>query len=129
MLSQALRRFSENNISNVEFVRGDVSALPFFNETFDIVMSMNGFHVFPNKETAFYETARVLKKGGILCGCFYIRGRFRPTDFLVNSIMARKGWFTPPFYTKEELTAQFKRYYSKVEVYNIKAEAYFRCVK
>lgn len=30
-------------------------------ETYDIVVSMNGFHAFPDKERAFRETWRVLK--------------------------------------------------------------------
>ena len=32
------------------------------NETFDMVLSMNGFHAFPDKDHAFQETWRVLKK-------------------------------------------------------------------
>jgi ubiquinone/menaquinone biosynthesis C-methylase UbiE len=46
-------------------MQGDVGNLKFSNETFDIVLSMNGFHAFPDKEKAFSETARVIKKGGI----------------------------------------------------------------
>ena len=32
--------------------------------SFDIVLSMNGFHAFPDKKKAFRETHRVLKPGG-----------------------------------------------------------------
>jgi SAM-dependent methyltransferase len=58
--------------------------LPYADEYFDIVLSMNGYHVFPNKERAFSETARALKHGGMLCGCCYIRGEFARNDFLIN---------------------------------------------
>ena len=53
------------NVRNVTFVQGDVGALPFEDESFDIVLSLNGFHAFPNKDAAFRETCRVLKPGGI----------------------------------------------------------------
>lgn len=39
-------------------------------ETYDIVVSMNGFHAFPDKERAFRETWRVLKNGGTFIACF-----------------------------------------------------------
>ena len=33
--------------------------------SYDIVMSMNGFHAFPDKKKALKETYRVLKKSGL----------------------------------------------------------------
>ena len=38
-------------------------------ESFDIVVSMNGFHAFPDKQKAFGETWRVLKPGGTFLIC------------------------------------------------------------
>jgi len=73
MLVQAQTRFIDFKIHNVKCVQGDVLNLPFESDSFDIIFSMNGFHAFPNKDIAFKETVRVLKKGGIFCGCFYIR--------------------------------------------------------
>lgn len=43
---------------------GDVSYLKMNDESYDIVVSMNGFHAFPDKKKAFQETWRVLKPGG-----------------------------------------------------------------
>jgi len=43
------------------------------NASFDIVLSLNGFHAFPDKEAAYRETYCVLKPGGIFCGCFCYR--------------------------------------------------------
>ena len=34
------------------------------NESVDTVVSMNGFHAFPDKQKAFHEIWRVLKPGG-----------------------------------------------------------------
>ena len=42
---------------------------------FDVIVSMNGFHAFPNKEAAFRETWRVLKPEGKFIAFFYIKGK------------------------------------------------------
>ena len=41
-----------------------MGALPLSDGSCDVVMSMNGFHAFPDKKKAFRETYRVLKPGG-----------------------------------------------------------------
>lgn len=129
MLLQARERFSASKLSNVTCIQGDVGDLNFGDETFDIVLSMNGFHAFPDKEKAFFETARVLKKDGIFCGCFYIKGQCKRTDFIVNVLLAKKGWFTPPFQSLEELRIKLLTMYSQVEIDNEKSMVYFKCVK
>lgn len=129
MLSQAQARFTQKRLPNIRCMQGDVGSLPFSDGTYDIVLSMNGFHAFPDKEKAFAETARVLKKGGIFCGCFYIRGECRRTDFVVNHILSKKGWFTPPFQTLPQLKQRLEQEYSVVELSHEKAMVYFRCVK
>jgi ubiquinone/menaquinone biosynthesis C-methylase UbiE len=129
MLSQAKKRFEDLKISNIKCVQGDVSNLPFETDSFDLILSMNGFHAFPNKGAAFKETARVLKKDGIFCGCFYISGERKVTDFIVTKVLMPKGWFTPPFYNKNEVSQILDKLYTKVEIYNIKSILYFRCVK
>lgn len=129
MLSQAKTRFTQYNLSNIHCMQGDVGCLPFADGSFDIVLSMNGFHAFPDKEKAFAETNRVLKKGGVFCGCFYIKGECRRTDFLVRYILSKKGWFTPPFQTLTQLQEQLQQNYSVVELAHEKAMVCFRCVK
>ena len=101
MLEQAKRRLDGQ--SHINFIQGDVGNLQMDDESFDIVLSMNGFHAFPDKQKAFSETCRVLKSGGDFIACFYIRGKSKKTDWLVKNILAKKGWFTPPFQTEEEL--------------------------
>ena len=86
MLNQAKEKAEKLKINNIKFQKGDVGNLPFKNDTFDIVLSMNGFHAFPDKEKAFSETYRVLKPGGKFCGCFYIKGQSWKTDFIVNNV-------------------------------------------
>ena len=108
MMKNAERRTDAMKIKNVTFVQGDVGELPFENESFDIVLSLNGFHAFPDKDAAFAETCRVLKPGGIFCGCFYIKEEFKRTDCFVKHMYVPKGFFTSPFETKESLKRDLK---------------------
>lgn len=64
MMAQAREKASHLSLSNVTFGQGDVGALPFADESFDIVLSLNGFHAFPDKQASYRETLRVLKPGG-----------------------------------------------------------------
>lgn len=95
MLDQAKARFSENGIANVAALQGDVGRLPFKDGAFDIVLSMNGFHVFPEKEKAWAEIFRVLKPGGRLIASFYIRGQSKVSDALVKAVLAKKRLVRP----------------------------------
>ncbi|RCX09354.1 methyltransferase family protein [Anaerobacterium chartisolvens] len=129
MLFKARKRFYDSKLKNIDCMQGDVGSMKFSDEAFDIVLSMNGFHVFPDKEKAFCETARVLKKGGIFCGCFYVKGQCKRTDLIVNLLLTKKGWFTPPFQSLEELKTKLSSMYEHVEIDNQKSIAYFKCVK
>ena len=129
MMAHARKRADALGMKNVSFVQGDVGSLPFPDGSFDLVLSLNGFHAFPDKEAAYRETFRVLKPGGIFCGCFYIKGEFGRTDFFVRKMYVPKGFFTPPFETKESLTDRLKSLYAEAEVSAVRAEGIFRCVK
>lgn len=127
MLEQAKRRLDGQ--AHINFIQGDVGNLQMDDESFDIVLSMNGFHAFPDKQEAFSETCRVLKSGGDFIACFYIREKSKRTDWLVKNILAKKGWFTPPFQTEEELKNTLQKMYKEVELHVDGSMAYFHCVK
>ena len=127
MIEQAESRLGQ--YKHISFVQGDVGNLPMENESFDMVLSMNGFHAFPDKTRAFQETWRVLKKDGTFIACFYIKGKSRRTDWLVNNILAKKGWFTPPFHTEGELKAILEKLYKNMEMHIDGSMVYFRCIK
>ena len=129
MLDKARERFRKNGIGNCRFVQGDVGALPFDDGSFDIVLSMNGFHAFPDKEKAYSEVNRVLKAGGTLAGCFCIRGESRRTDWLMTRILSRKGWFTPPFETFESLKARLEKGCRLDEYHKEGSIVYFKATK
>lgn len=125
MMERARRRAPDN----VRLVRGDVGALPFADGSFDIVLSLNGFHAFPDKEAAYGETYRVLRPGGTFCGCFYIKGEDRRTDWFVDKLYTPKGFFTPPYETAESLRRRLEEMYARVSLATVKAMACFACVK
>lgn len=114
---------------HIKCIQGDVSNLKMNDESYDIVVSMNGFHAFPDKKKAFQETGRVLKPGGTFIGCFYIRGKSKRTDWLVNHILSKKGWFTPPFQTEEELRNILKEMYKQIDLHIDGSMVYFCCTK
>lgn len=127
MLVQAEDRLHE--CKHISFMQGDAGNLNFDKNTFDIVLSMNGFHAFEDKKDAFYEMKRVLKPGGMFIGCFYIRNESGITDWLVNHILTKKGWFTPPFVTFNELRYILEKEYREVDINHDGSIAYFKCVK
>ena len=102
MLDIAIKRKKEMKLSNLTLKQGDVLHLPFANNSFDGVLSMNGLHCFPCKENAISEIFRVLKPGGFFCGCFYIKGERKPADWIVRYILNKKGVFVPPHLNKYE---------------------------
>ena len=114
MLKQAEQRLSD--CPHIAFVQGDAADLSMPDETYDLVISMNGFHAFSDKQKAFSEMQRVLKPGGLFTGCFYIRGKSGITDFLVNHVLSRKGWFTPPFQTEVQVREILQNNYSQVRI-------------
>ncbi len=70
-----------------EFVQGDLSALPFENDTFDLVVSFEAIEHVGDPERAFDEMRRVLKPDGILAisspnkGVYPAGNRFHIREF------------------------------------------------
>ena len=129
MMRTAQSRAEAAGIRNVDFLQGDVGALPFDDESFDIVLSLNGFHAFPDKDAAYRETFRVLKKGGTFCGCFYIQEGCQRTDWFIEHLYVPKGFFTPPFETEDTLRERLATMYSDVTVSSVEGMGCFRCRK
>ena len=129
MMAVARRRAEKMGLINVQFRQGDVGALPFEDGSFDIILSMNGFHAFPDKEAAYKETFRVLKPGGIFCGCFYIRGENKRTDWFIEKLYTPKGFFTPPYETLDSLKARLSGMYEEVEISTVESMVCFTCRK
>ena len=129
MMAHAEKRAKDMDIKNITFCQGDVGKLPFDDNTFDIVLSMNGIHVFPDKEAAFSELFRVLKPGGTFCGCTYIEGECKRTDWFIKNLYVPKGYFNPPFDTKGSLLKRLQNMYKAAKVETVLSEGCFECVK
>ena len=129
MMGQAQEKAERLHLENVTFRQGDVGALPFADGAFDIVLSLNGFHAFPDKEAAYREVFRVLKSGGTFCVCFYVAGECKQSDWFVRHIYEKTGFFTPPYETVSSLKARLEGMYTDVDRGNLKSMAWFVCRK
>ena len=129
MLDAAKSRAEQMNLRGVKFIQGDVGNLPFADNFFDLVLSINGFHVFGDKIAAWSETRRVLKDDGIFCGCMYVKGENTRTDFFVKNFCEPNGFFSPPYETLKSLQDFLSKKYSRAEVSHVKSFAGFVCRK
>ena len=129
MLNAARAHANKISLPNVTFIQGDVGKLSFSDKFFDVVLSVNGLHAFPDKNAAHKEIFRVLKPNGIFCGSCYIFGENWRTDFFVKQFCNRVGVFTPPHENISSLENKLKKNYRQVEISNVKSFACFKCLK
>ena len=129
MMGQAQEKADRLHLKNVTFQQGDVGAIPYEDDTLDIVLSLNGFHAFSDKEAAYREVCRVLRSGGTFCGCFYVKGEHKRTDWFVRHVYEKTVFFTPPYETVSSLKVRLKDAYDEVRVGNLKSIAWFVCRK
>jgi ubiquinone/menaquinone biosynthesis C-methylase UbiE len=125
MLRKAQQVYAEHGIQNVTLIRGDVGNLPIDEARVDLCSSMNGFHAFPEKTLALREIAKTLKTDGRFMGCFYIRGKRKLTDLLVQKVLSKQGTFTAPFYDEAETLSRFGEYFTARSTANVKSIFYF----
>jgi arsenite methyltransferase len=64
MIEKAKANAQKLNYTNVEFRQGDIENMPLAGNIADVVVSNCVLNLVPNKEQAFAETFRILKKGG-----------------------------------------------------------------
>ena len=66
LLALALRNVADAQVHNVEFLKGDIEAVPLPAQTVDVVISNCVINLSVDKPAVFAEMARVLKPGGRL---------------------------------------------------------------
>ncbi len=128
MLRQAQARFREEGLSNVHLLKADAAHLPVRDAAVDLVLSMNGWHAFADKQRTSAEMRRVLRREGTLIACGYVQGARRLSDWFVRNFGVRNGYFTPPFFTENELAEQFRDFTMTQRGCN-QAIAWFEAVK
>ena len=110
MMGQAQEKADRLHLKNVTFRQGDVGALPF-------------------TDAAYREVFRVLRPGGIFCGCFYVKGEQKWTDWFVRHVYEGMGFFTPPYETAFSLKKRLEKRYATVTLGTVKGMAWFVCRK
>lgn len=67
MVERARTTARSRGYTNVEFVTGDIEAMPIADSTADIVISNCVLNLVPDKSSAFREMHRIIKPGGRFC--------------------------------------------------------------
>ena len=127
MLQEARNRFDREGLKNNRLIRANATYLPVRDGVVDMVLFMNGLHVFPDKRRAIAEMGRVLRKQGILFACGYIKGVGKRTDWVVRHFVTRKGFFNPPFFTLDNLAEQLAGF-TITQQDNLESFVYFEAV-
>ncbi len=67
MVRKAKQNVSKTGFKNIEFIQGDIEEMPLPGNSFDVVISNCVLNLVPDKQKAFSEIYRVLKRGGHFC--------------------------------------------------------------
>ena len=89
-LFEAGRALAKDAGVDVEWVEGDAEALPFGDESFDVVLSTFGVMFAPRHQVTVNELARVLRPGGRLGVCSWT------PDSITGEMFRALGSFAPP---------------------------------
>jgi SAM-dependent methyltransferase len=83
MLDKVRVEAGRRGLDFVETEEADITALPFEDGAFDVVVTYNGLHCVPDPAGAVMEMARVLRPGGELRGCLVVtKTGFVPDTFI-----------------------------------------------
>lgn len=74
----------------IEFIEGDVEALPYKDGEFDVVLSQYGHMFAPRADVAIGEMLRVLKPGGRIAFSTW------PPELMIGRVLATVGKYLPP---------------------------------
>ena len=67
MLIKAEENRMKLGYTNIDFVNGDIEAMPLPGDSYDVVLSNCVLNLVPDKQKAFSEIMRVLRPGGHFC--------------------------------------------------------------
>src|SRR5260370_21645369 len=99
---ETLIRLAKDADEQSSYIRADAAALPFANESFDLVVFYNTLMDIDEMELSVLEAARVLRHGGALCACvthpLADAGRYESADsdarFIIEgTYLGERRWF------------------------------------
>lgn len=92
---------------HADLVQADASALPFRDQSFDLVFSYAALYYVPDLERALLDVARVLRPGGVAA---LELGNSRSLNSLVSDVQHRHaGWAQPQYLSYADLKAVVAR--------------------
>ncbi len=77
--------------ANLTFRQADATALPFVDDSFDVVIISNALHIIPQPERALAEARRVLKSGGLLIAPNFLGHRSGGLKSVLAKLLAAAG--------------------------------------
>jgi len=77
--------------SNLTFEVADATALPYQDNSFDVVLIANALHIMPSPETALREIRRVLRPGGILIAPNFVEHKKGAVSRIWSGILQLAG--------------------------------------
>jgi SAM-dependent methyltransferase len=85
MLELAARHAAEAGVTNVEWLRGEMEAIPLPDASVDVVISNGVVNLSPRKSRAFAEIFRILRPGGRMVIADIIVDEDLPPEILTNA--------------------------------------------
>ncbi len=87
MLTKARNNARKLGYDNVEFLRGDIEAMPLEDQLADVMVSNCVLNLVPDKQKAFTEMFRVLRQGGHFCVSDIVLSGDLPDEMLDDAIL------------------------------------------
>lgn len=85
MLEAAARSAAEAGVRNVEWVRGEIEAIPLPESSVDVVISNGVVNLVPRKSRAFAEIFRILRSGGRMVVADIVVDEDLPPEILTSA--------------------------------------------
>ncbi len=110
MLAQCRQNAAARSLTNVDFRRGDVEALPFEDASFDLVISRYSAHHWPQPQQALREIRRVLQPGGQ----FILSDIVSFDDFAVDTHVQAIELLRDPSHVRDHTVAGWRQMLGKM---------------
>ncbi|MCX8122893.1 MAG: arsenite methyltransferase [Spirochaetes bacterium] len=115
MIALAKENAQKLNITNVEFILGDIEDLPVENDSIDVILSNCVINLAPDKEKVFNEAYRVLKNHGRLVVSDIVLEGTLPNQ-IKNSIDAYVSCIAGAIQKEEYISLLYKAGFTHVEI-------------